>query len=96
MTRPIHTPADRKDVFRAIANPMRRRIIARLAKGPLPAAALNDDDGPTSPGLTQHLNVLRETGVVSAKRNGRTVVYTLNKKRLRSAERWLARQIKIK
>jgi len=94
MSRPIQSPTDRQDVFRAIANPMRRRIIARLAKGPTPASALNDADGPTSAALTQHLNVLAETGLVSARRTGRTVVYSLNKARLRTAERWLARQLK--
>lgn len=89
MTRPIHTPADRKDVFRAIANPIRRKMIARLMHGPRTARTLADLADVTSPAVTQHLNVLRETGLVSARRKGKAVVYAINRGRLAHVARWL-------
>lgn len=65
------------DVFSAIADPVRRDILALLANGPAAAGAVADAFGDISrPAVSRHLRVLRETGLVRAETQGRRRVYT--------------------
>ena len=59
-------------IFAALGDPVRLAMVARLCKdGPLPTIALTRGAGVTRQGLTKHLHVLEEAGLVSSDRLGR-------------------------
>jgi DNA-binding transcriptional ArsR family regulator len=64
-------------LFKALAHPVRRRIIDMLRKGPMASgdiAAAFDMSWPT---ITGHLNALKEAGLVSPEREGASIRYRL-------------------
>jgi DNA-binding transcriptional ArsR family regulator len=69
----------RRDVFVAIADPTRRRVLEMLGESQPLAAGAIAGRFPTAarPGVSRHLRLLRECGVVSADRHGREWRYRL-------------------
>jgi DNA-binding transcriptional ArsR family regulator len=65
------------EVLRTLANPRRLEILHRLAQGPCEVRRLAEDLGVSQPNISQHLAVLRASGVVDAERDGREVRYSL-------------------
>jgi DNA-binding transcriptional ArsR family regulator len=65
------------EVFEAIAQPTRRRILRILAGGELSAGAVAEQFELTQPAISQHLKVLKETGLVSERRDGTRRLYSL-------------------
>jgi ArsR family transcriptional regulator len=65
------------DVLRTLASPRRLEILHRLAIGPCEVRRLADDLGMSQPNVSQHLSVLRGSGLVDADRAGREVRYSL-------------------
>jgi DNA-binding transcriptional ArsR family regulator len=63
------------EVFEAIAQPTRRRILRLLAEGELSAGAVASRFAVTQPAISQHLKVLREAGLVSERRDGTRRLY---------------------
>jgi DNA-binding transcriptional ArsR family regulator len=61
----------------AICDPTRAQIVRALGIGPLPVTDLTRVIGRQRTVTSQHLRVLREAGLVEARREGRTVVYRL-------------------
>lgn len=83
-----------RDAFIAIADPTRREILDLLrTRGPLLAGAIAAEfDDASRPGISRHLRVLRECGVVAARKDGKTQVYSLNPGPLiKVRDGWLAR-----
>lgn len=83
-----------RDAYIAIADPTRREILdLLLARGPLLAGEIAAQFSDASrPGISRHLRVLRECGVVAARKDGKTQVYTLNREPLaKMRDGWLAR-----
>jgi DNA-binding transcriptional ArsR family regulator len=82
---------ERRDLtFAALADPVRREIVLRLATGP---AAVNEITRPFSisrPAISRHLRVLREAGIVDADKQGRRQIYRLSPEALGGAEEFLA------
>ena len=78
-------------VFHAIAEPTRRKILDALAAGPRAAGALALRFPTSRPSVARHLRVLRESGLVLVRSEGRRRVYTLNPARLRAVARWISR-----
>jgi DNA-binding transcriptional ArsR family regulator len=79
-------------VFRALSDPTRRDVIARLTRSPASASELAEPFEMALPSLMQHLGVLESSGVVRSKKTGRVRTYQLVPKRLQVAEHWLAAQ----
>lgn len=80
------------DVYEAIADPTRRRLLDLLAAGPRPAAALFDSFSVSQPAISRHLRVLRETGLVHATastKDGRLKVYRLDPQPLHELQEWV-------
>jgi ArsR family transcriptional regulator, cadmium/lead-responsive transcriptional repressor len=77
-------------IGRALADPIRRRVLVRLIDGPAYPAALADDVGTTRANLSNHLACLRDCGLVLATAEGRNVRYDLTDERLGDALRLLA------
>jgi DNA-binding transcriptional ArsR family regulator len=66
------------EVLRTLANPRRLEILHRLATGPCEVGRLAVALGMTQPNVSQHLAVLRASGLVDADRDGREVRYRLS------------------
>src|SRR5438132_10013747 len=60
-----------------ICEPTRTQIVRALSPGPLSVGDLAAILGRSKSATSQHLRVLREAGIVTARRKGRTVVYSL-------------------
>jgi DNA-binding transcriptional ArsR family regulator len=67
----------RVDVFQALADETRRRLLLALAGQPLTAGALAASEAHSRPAVSRHLRVLREAALVRAELVGRTRVYSL-------------------
>jgi DNA-binding transcriptional ArsR family regulator len=66
------------DVYRALSDPTRRRILALLRDGDMTAGDLADMFDQAWPTISGHLKVLREADLVQADRNGTSISYHLN------------------
>jgi ArsR family transcriptional regulator, cadmium/lead-responsive transcriptional repressor len=64
-------------VGEALADPVRRAVLVRLAEGPGYPAALAEEIGVSRSGMSNHLACLRGCGFVTATYEGRRVRYTL-------------------
>jgi DNA-binding transcriptional ArsR family regulator len=69
-----------RDAYTAIADPTRREILALLRdRGQLMAGEIAESFASASrPGISRHLRVLRECGVVQAEREGQAQIYRLD------------------
>ena len=56
------------DLFAALAEPHRRRIMEILRQGERPVSAIATEFDVTRPAISQHLRVLREAGLVTERR----------------------------
>ena len=65
------------DFFRMLGHPVRIRVLELLQDGPKPVHELRTAVAVEAPNLSQQLAVLRRSGIVTATRNGSTVVYAL-------------------
>lgn len=77
------------DVFNAIAEPQRRRIIDFLAQGERSVNDIAEALHLKQPQVSKHLRVLSEVGLVSARGAGRQRLYSLNSERLRPIYEWV-------
>lgn len=77
------------DAFLALADPTRRRIIESLAAGESAFGDLADQFDMSRPAVSQHLKVLRETGMVSVRKDAQRRIYRLNTDGLDALEEWL-------
>lgn len=80
------------DVFEAVADPTRRRIIELVSDGELNAGSIAQDFAITRPAVSQHLGVLVEAGVLRVRRVGTQRLYSLDERTLETARDWLGEQ----
>ncbi|WP_308194663.1 ArsR/SmtB family transcription factor [Pseudonocardia kujensis] len=78
------------DVFLALANPVRRRLLELLAEGPRTAGALAGEFTLSRPAVAEHLGVLRRAGLVRDEPSGRERHYHLEPAPLAGIGEWLA------
>jgi ArsR family transcriptional regulator, repressor of sdpIR and other operons len=64
-------------VFRALADPTRRRVLELLRARPMTAGELSDHFPVSKPTMSAHFSVLQEAGLVEAEKHGRVVLYRL-------------------
>jgi DNA-binding transcriptional ArsR family regulator len=83
------------DSFRALAHPIRRGIVERLASGPATVGEATKGFDVSKPAISKHLKVLEETGVVTRSIEGRTHRLSLQPEVLDEAADWLERQRQI-
>lgn len=86
----MHRRAAHADVFLAIADPTRRRILDLLADGERPVAEIADRFDVSLPAISQQLSVLRAARLVRARPLGRQRLYRIAPAPLREVARWLA------
>jgi DNA-binding transcriptional ArsR family regulator len=76
------------DVFNAVAEPKRRRVIEVLAGAEMPVNDMVAMLGWPQPMVSKHLAVLKQVGLVSMREHGRQRLYRLNGQRLRPIHEW--------
>jgi DNA-binding transcriptional ArsR family regulator len=75
--------------FDVLAEPSRRRILDLLRDGPRPVGELVDSLGMSQPGVSKHLRVLREAGLVEARQDAQRRRYELRLEPLAEVDAWL-------
>ena len=73
----------------AIADPTRRRIVELLAVRERTAGELVNEFDMSAPAISQHLNVLREAGLVTTRAEGQSRIQALNPEGFDDIEAWL-------
>lgn len=66
------------NVFKAISDPTRRKILKLLNDKDLSAGEIAEHFDISKPALTKHLNILREAELVSSEKQGNFVIYSIN------------------
>jgi DNA-binding transcriptional ArsR family regulator len=76
--------------FQALADPTRRIMVERLARGPASVSELAEPLDMTLSAVVQHLAVLEASGLVRSQKVGRVRTCRLSPVDLQGAERWIA------
>ncbi|MEM7549951.1 MAG: metalloregulator ArsR/SmtB family transcription factor [Bacteroidota bacterium] len=79
----------RRDVFQAIADPVRREIIDLLAEDTLTVNEVAEHFEISRPAISKHLKILNECGIVSFENKGRERICTIDTENLIPAFLWI-------
>jgi|KBSMisStaDraftv2_1062788.scaffolds.fasta_scaffold02966_9 DNA-binding transcriptional ArsR family regulator len=82
--------ATTSDAFNAIAEPRRRQILLFLADREYSVNEIVDGLRVDQPSVSKHLRVLRDTGLVRMRCNGRQKLYRTNAEGIRPLHEWAA------
>jgi DNA-binding transcriptional ArsR family regulator len=77
------------EVFHALGNPTRRKVLERLSAGPATVSELAEPFDMQLPSFVQHLSVLEESRLVKSKKRGRVRTYEIAPERFQVVEDWL-------
>ncbi|KAB7739699.1 metalloregulator ArsR/SmtB family transcription factor [Parvibaculum sedimenti] len=75
--------------FQALADPTRRAMVERLARGPVSVSDLARPLDMSLPAVMQHLAVLESSGLVQSRKVGRVRTCQINPEALSAAEQWI-------
>jgi DNA-binding transcriptional ArsR family regulator len=81
--------------FAALGDERRLAIVTELAKGERAVSQLVDVVDLSQPGVSQHLKVLREAGLVRMRPQGQRRLYSLDPQGFRVIELWLERHRRV-
>lgn len=76
-------------IFHALGDPTRRRIVRKLAAGPVSVSRLAEPLTITLAAVVQHLQVLEASGLVRTEKTGRVRTCSIEPNGLSAAERWI-------
>jgi DNA-binding transcriptional ArsR family regulator len=76
-------------VLRALADESRRTVLETLTSGPATAGELAARLPIARPGVSRHLRVLREAGLVEVRQEAQRRVYSLHPEPLVEVDKWL-------
>lgn len=82
-------PADLDAVFSALAHPIRRSIVERLAEGECTVGDLAEPHGVSLPAISRHLRVLEDAGLLEQTPDGRVRRCALKAQPLSAAFGWI-------
>ena len=77
-------------IFRAVADPTRRKILDRLRGQELSVGELQSGFRISQPAISRHLSVLRQARLVERTRAGRSNVYRLNAQPMKAVVDWMS------
>jgi DNA-binding transcriptional ArsR family regulator len=83
------------DVFYALSNATRRKVLQQLSAGPATVSELAAPFDMKLPSFVQHLSVLEQSRLVKSKKRGRVRTYEIAPERLKVAEDWLVEQRRL-
>ena len=72
------------EILKAIANPHRLLIMCKLIENEVSVGALAEELGVRDAVASQHLSILRRSGIVATRRDGQTIYYKIADKRVKS------------
>lgn len=75
--------------FKALADPTRRSILDMLKEGDLTAGEIADRFDMTKPSISNHLNLLKQAGLVRDERRGQHIMYSLNTTVFQDVMKWI-------
>ncbi len=85
----------RRDVFQAIADPVRREIIDLLSQESMTVQSIAERFDISRPAISKHLKILRECGLVDLQQHGRENYYHIDPAQLVPAFMWLEQYQKL-
>lgn len=88
-TEPRTRQTEVSQVFRALSDTTRRRMIERLSEGPVPASQLAKPLGISVAAVVQHLQVLEECSLIRTQKVGRTRMCSMEPAGLGVIEKWI-------
>jgi DNA-binding transcriptional ArsR family regulator len=77
------------DVYEALADPTRREIVTMLAAGERSAGDIAERFPIAGPSVSRHLKVLRESGLISFRREATSRFYRLEPEHLAEVRQWM-------
>ncbi|MDR6999758.1 autorepressor SdpR family transcription factor [Neobacillus niacini] len=77
------------EVFKALADPNRRKILDLLKEQDLTAGEIADQFEMSKPSISNHLKILKSAGLVLDEKKGQFVLYSLNSTILQDVIKWL-------
>ncbi len=78
-----------QSVFRAIADPTRREIIGLLSQRDLTLNNISAQFDMTRPAVAKHISVLKKSGLVAVRPQGRERIHSLQAEGLRAVADWV-------
>ena len=88
---PVARSSTTSDVFNAIAEAHRRRVLDALIEGEKAVGEIVDGLSMSQPQVSKHLRVLSEVGLVRCRAEGRRRLYRLEPEHLRPLHEWLVK-----
>ncbi|MFF2458836.1 ArsR/SmtB family transcription factor [Peribacillus simplex] len=82
--------AEKHDVFQAIADPTRRKVLQLLAEGDLPISEITSHFSMSRTAIAKHLHILSEAELVSGRKVGRQKRFRLQPEPLAELKQWLS------
>lgn len=79
----------RRDVFQAIADPIRRDIIGLIASNPMTPNSVAESFDVSRQAISKHIKILTECGLLSLNIQGREYYYSIQPKKLMEVKDWL-------
>ena len=79
-------------VFAALADPTRRRIVERLARGPLSVGQIAAGFPISQPAISKHVRVLEESGLLKREVLGRVHLCSISPETMQSVSGWIEKQ----
>lgn len=76
-------------IFKALADPSRRRIFEALTRGECAVTDLTAKFDISQPAVSQHLGTLKDAGLVSGRREGRSVYYRVEPRGMKPLIDWV-------
>ena len=83
------------DVFYALSNATRRKVLEQLSVGPATVSELAAPFDMKLPSFVQHLSVLEQRRLVKSKKQGRVRTYEIVPERFKVAEDWLSERREV-
>ncbi|MGH9616254.1 MAG: ArsR/SmtB family transcription factor [Acidobacteriaceae bacterium] len=78
------------ELFRALADPTRLAVFESVARREMTVSELTNQFEVSQPAISQHLTALRNTGLVSQRREGRYVYYRAKPAGMKPLIHWLS------
>ena len=83
------------DVFSALSNSTRRKVLEQLSVGPATVSELAAPFAMKLPSFVQHLSVLEQSRLVKSRKRGRVRTYEIAPERFKIAEDWLTERRRL-
>jgi DNA-binding transcriptional ArsR family regulator len=84
------SPAPRHDVFQAVADPTRRKLLQLLGENELPVTVISGHFPMSRTAVSKHLRILADAGLVRERKVGRETRYKLQPEPLDELRSWVA------